>query len=72
MPLALALVFVVLTGAGGQKIFVNPAEVTTLRQPRETEHYDLDVQCVVGMANGKFFGVEETCETAKKSLEYGQ
>jgi hypothetical protein len=74
--LAVAVVFVVLTGAAGQHIYVNPLEVTTLRPPPLAAglpgHWDPDVQCVVGMSNGRFFGVLESCATVDRMLEHGQ
>lgn len=60
-----------LDGPGGQKIFVNPREVTTLREPRgmSQQHFAPGTRCVVFMTNGNILAVSETCETIRDRIE---
>jgi hypothetical protein len=56
------LVFILVHGPDGQEIELNVSEISSIRQPRETEgHFNKDVHCVIFMTNGKFVGVEESC-----------
>lgn len=64
----LALHLVILTGPENQQIFVNPAEVVTIRRPRGPDHFDPSVKCLLHMADGKFVAVIETCETVTERL----
>jgi hypothetical protein len=60
LTISIRLIFV--HGPGGQEIELNVAEISSIRQPRDTEeHFTGDVQCVIIMSNGKFVGVTETC-----------
>lgn len=68
--LAVALLFVELHGPTGQTLYVNIAEISTLRQPVEnSSHWAKGVRCVLVMTNGKFLAVAEDCATVKRKLE---
>jgi hypothetical protein len=56
----LYLIFV--HGPEGQEIQLNVNEISSIRQPRESEgHFSPEVHCLVFMTNGKFAGTTETC-----------
>ena len=56
------LFFILVHGPDGQEIELNIVEISSVRQPRESEgHFSKDVKCLIFMTNGKFVGVKETC-----------
>jgi len=73
LALILALVFVELHGPTGQVLEINPAEVSSLREPLDESvgrhHWGRGTHCVVVMANGGFNAVAEDCATVLKKLE---
>jgi hypothetical protein len=51
-----------LHGYGGHNIFLNPEDVSSLRQPYNLTHgYPAWVHCVVFMTSGKAIAVAEMC-----------
>lgn len=62
-----------LTGPDGQKVFVNPMEITTLRVLSKlavvSEHFPKGSHCVIVTTNGKFLPVQETCERVAALVE---
>lgn len=66
-PIAL----VALDGPGGQKIFVNPREVTSIREPRGMgqQHFAPGTRCVVFMSNGNILAVTESCSAIRDRLD---
>jgi len=66
---AVALLFVELHGPTGQRLYVNTAEISTLREPIETSaHWAKGVRCVIIMTNGKFLAVAENCPAVRDKL----
>lgn len=67
----LALNLVVLHRADGQEVAVNPPQITSLRAPAGA----LDrlapqgSHCIVGLADGKWLAVIETCRAVQQLLE---
>jgi hypothetical protein len=62
------LALIVLTGPDGQAIKVNPKSVVSLRAPRSGEHFNKDVHCVVFTSDGKYIGVQESCDQVNSKL----
>lgn len=60
--------FTELHGPEGQVMRVNPAKITTLREPArgDLRHFAPTVHCIVVTVNGKFLAVRETCEQVDK------
>lgn len=69
--LALALNFVVLHRSDGYEVSVNPAHITSLRSIPGSlgKLMPHDTRCMVGMTDGKFVAVIETCIAVKRLLE---
>jgi uncharacterized protein YlzI (FlbEa/FlbD family) len=65
----LLLVFIALTGPDGQAIKVNPKDIVSLRAPRGAEHFNKDIHCVVFTADGKYIGVQESCDQVNSKLQ---
>ena len=61
--------FVELHGPAGQVLFVNPAEVTSLRAPLANGHLAAGTKCLLVMANRNFIGVREPCDETRRILE---
>jgi hypothetical protein len=55
----------------GQVIEINPHEISSIREPRNTEgqHWQKDVHCILSMTNGKFIAVVEDCNTVTERFE---
>jgi hypothetical protein len=66
-----AIVLVALTGPTGQRIEVNPAEVTSVREVRPDNKSFLaeGVHCVLGIVNGRFIAVHENCDVVSRKLK---
>jgi len=66
------IVLVQLHGPAGQEIFVNPKEVTSVRQPQAIaeRHFAPGVRCILFMVNGNFIGVTDLCDDVRKLLTY--
>jgi uncharacterized protein YlzI (FlbEa/FlbD family) len=56
-----AVLLIELTGLRGQKIEINPAEITSIHNPNGDHLVSKDVRCIVFTADGKFVSVRETC-----------
>ena len=69
MIIATMLTLIVLTGPDGQRIYVNPAEVVSVRGPRGEGHFASDIHCLVGTVDGKFIAVVESCDIVKSKLK---
>jgi hypothetical protein len=59
-----------LHGPDGQTLIVNVDEISSLREPRDTEgHFAPDVHCLLIMTNGKLNAVTETCEDVAAAIQ---
>jgi hypothetical protein len=64
-----ALLLVQLTSPHGDPVYVNPAEVSTLREPTDVSgHWAPGTRCIVTMTNGKFHAVTVPCQRLRKAL----
>jgi len=65
----LSVLLVELHGASGRIIYVNPAEVTSVRPPLEDgKHFAKGIRCLVFGADGKYVAVIETCLEVRERL----
>lgn len=56
----------------GREVAVNPTLVTSVYTSRDGEPNKLyveDVHCVIGLTDGRFITVAETCSKVRKALE---
>jgi hypothetical protein len=63
-----SIVLVELHGPTGQLIYVNPAEVTTIREPLAASHFAREVRCLIYLTNRNFITVRETCDRVRVKL----
>jgi hypothetical protein len=65
-----AIVLAALNGPEGQTIFVNPAEIVSIREPRDsqTEHFAAGIHCVLQTADGKLINVTDECNAVRHKL----
>jgi hypothetical protein len=65
----LALQLVHFTGPDKQLIEINPDEVVSIREPRDSEqHFHEHVNCLIFTSDGKFSGVVEECSAVEQKL----
>ena len=57
-----------LHGPANQVIFVNPAEITSIREPTVADHFARGTKCLVYFSNRNFITVTENCITVRKKL----
>jgi hypothetical protein len=69
IELLLAAAFLVLTGPDNQHVEINPQEIVSLRAPRAVDHFNKDVHCLVFTSDGKYTGVQETCDQVNAKLQ---
>jgi len=55
-------------GTPPQGIWVNPAEVVTVREPQRKDGFAGGTRCVVTMGNGNLISTVETCEVVVRRL----
>jgi len=67
---ALVMVFVELHGPTGQVLEINPAEISSLREPIDlnTRHWAKGTRCIVVMSNGGFIAVSEDCPAVVQKI----
>jgi len=63
---SLALMLIVLTGANGQKIEVNPKQIVSIRNQRGNLADGL--RCLIHTTDGKYIAVTELCDTVRAKL----
>jgi hypothetical protein len=65
------LEFIEVHGPDGQRAFLNPKAISSLREPVGTDlkHFTGSVRCVVVTTNGKFIAVVETCPGIRDTLD---
>lgn len=60
-----------LHGPDGQTVYVNPHEISSLRQPTNADlnrYFPANTRCVVVTGNGKFIASIETCPSIRDRL----
>lgn len=63
-----------LHGADGQTYYVNPHEISSLRQPTNADlhrYFACNVHCIVVTTNGKFLAAAESCNAIRDRLADG-
>jgi hypothetical protein len=64
------IVLVELHGPSGQVLELNPAEVSSLREPLAVPgHWARNTHCIIVMTNGRVIAIAEDCVTAKARLQ---
>lgn len=66
------LQLVVMHTVDGREVSINPKQVTSLHGAKDGQGNQLltgDVSCVVGLTDGKFISVAESCDAVRKLLE---
>jgi len=53
---------------GNTPVWVNPAEVVTVREPQQRGGFVGGVMCVITLANGNIVSSTENCETVIRRL----
>ena len=70
---AAALYLLVLHRADGGEVVVNPAQIVTLHAPGQAGStarlFTGAARCAIGLSDGKWLAVVETCETIRQRLE---
>jgi len=63
--------FIEVHGPDGQRAFLNPKAISSLREPIATDlkGFTKGVRCVVVTTNGKFIAVVETCTNLRDILD---
>lgn len=56
-----------LTGPDHQMIAINPAEIVSIRTPRDG-HFPKGTRCLIHMVDGKFIAVVETCKAVENAI----
>lgn len=59
-----------LHNAAGDPVFINPFQITSLRQPSKFHayHFAKGTQCLVFVSNSNMVGVRETCQQVSDHL----
>lgn len=63
--------FIEVHGPDGQKAFINPHEITSLREPTNVDlslHFQRGAHCIVVTTNGKFLATKEHCEEIRNMI----
>lgn len=78
-PALAAVVLIVLHNVDGDEITINPEHVVVLHPTTESDRQGKPntlvtkgVNCVVGLSNGKFISVVESCATVRAAMEKAQ
>jgi hypothetical protein len=63
--------FIELQGPDGQRAFLNPRTISSLREPiaSDLKSFTKGVRCVVVTTSGKFIAVVETCTYIRDTLD---
>jgi hypothetical protein len=69
IDLAAALIALVeLHGPDGQRYYVNPAEISSVREPVTREHFAAGTHCIIVTTNGRFLATREGCEEVRQAV----
>ena len=64
----LALALITLHSLGGQEIYVNPAEIVSMRAPT-SDLLHQDVKCTLQTADGRLINVVDPCSDVALQIE---
>ena len=60
----------------GRDVYINPAYVESVVEARDehdpNKHMTAKVHCAIGMAGGKIYTVEESCDSVRQRLTEGK
>lgn len=68
---AKSITLIELHGPEGQRFYLNPAEISTIREPNKTDlvhHFAAGTRCIIVATNGKFLAVRETCDAVRAAV----
>ena len=62
---------VALAGTDGQVVWVNPAQVISIREPRGIPqgHWTHGTRCLVMTVDGRYFTTSDPCEEVRRKLD---
>jgi hypothetical protein len=65
---AATTIWVEMHGPTGQKIYVNPELVASLREPLPVNRADIakGTNCILFLSNGNFIAIRERCDVARR------
>ena len=66
-----AVTLIELHGAEGQRFLLNPAQITTIREPSAADlrqHFAPGAHCIVVTTSGKFLAVRESCDQVQAAV----
>jgi len=66
--LAALLALIELHGPGGHRIYVNPNQITSIREPQTKGGFTKDARCLIVLTNRNLITVTETCEQVRQKL----
>ena len=66
--LAALLALIELHGPGGHRIYVNPNQITSLREPQTKGGFTKDARCLIVLTNRNLITVTETCDQVRQKL----
>lgn len=78
MDLLAAIVLIVLHSVDGFEVIVNPEEIAVMRPSSEAakgtpnQLIVTGVHCIIGLTNGKYVSVVETCEAVRALIDKSQ
>lgn len=67
----IAVAFILVHNLDGDEVAINIDQITSLTRPSDNEGRKMltdHVNCVIGMANGKFHSVEEECSSILRRI----
>ena len=64
-----AIALIALHGPANQVIYINPQEITSVREPLVTGHFARGTRCLVYLSNRNFITVTETCDEVKAKIQ---
>jgi hypothetical protein len=65
----LAASLVELSGPGNQRIWINGAQITNIREPRSETHIAPGTRCLLYTTDGKIITVVEDCNDVRRKLQ---
>lgn len=71
MVVAVLAALVELHGPDDQRVFVNPDQIISIREPRGMEqgHFARGTRCLVTTADGKYLTVREKCTELREMIK---
>jgi uncharacterized protein YlzI (FlbEa/FlbD family) len=64
-----ATALIEMQGPNGQRIWLNPAQITNIREPRSETHFAPGTKCLLYQSDGKIVAVVEFCADVIRKLQ---